>query len=91
MKNFRKIWISVFAVIVFSSLVMLGCSNVTQGNYNKLAIGMNYEEVVDILGKPDECKSVFSARNCTWGGSAKSITVQLVADRVVFLSSKGLK
>ena len=91
MKNLLKILISVFTFIVFSTLAMFGCSNLTQENYNKLSIGMDYEEVVDILGKPDECKSVLSARNCTWGDSAKSITAQLVADKVVFLSGKGLK
>ncbi len=91
MKSFRKILISVLTFIIFSSLAMLGCSNMTQENYNKLSVGMDYEEVVEILGKPDECKSVLNARHCIWGDSAKSITVQLVADKVVFLFSKGLK
>jgi hypothetical protein len=91
MKNLLKILISVFTFIIFSTLVMFGCSNLTQENYNKLSLGMDYEEVVEILGKPDECKSVLNARNCIWEDSAKSITVQLVADKVVFLSNKGLK
>lgn len=91
MKNLLKIFISVFTFIVFSTLAMFGCSNLTQENYNKLSVGMDYEEVVEILGKPDNCKSVLSARNCVWGDSAKSITVQLVADKVVFLFNKGLK
>jgi hypothetical protein len=91
MKNLLKILMSAFTFIIFSTLVMFGCSNLTQKNYNELSLGMDYEEVVEILGKPDECKSVLNARNCIWEDSAKSITVQLVADKVVFLSNKGLK
>ena len=91
MKNLLKILISVFTFIVFSSLAMFGCYNLTQENYNKLSVGMDYEEVIEILGKPDNCKSVLNARNCVWGDSAKSITVKLVADKVVFLFNKGLK
>jgi len=78
---------------VFLALAMLsifGCSKLSQENYDKLSMGMEYQEVIELLGNPDECKSVLNAKNCIWGDSSKNITIKIVADKVVFLSSTGL-
>lgn len=66
------------------------CSKVNQENYDKLKIGMDYKEVVDIIGKPDECKSILNAKNCTWGKTPKTISVKFMADKVILTSSEGL-
>ena len=76
--------------LVLVMLALLGCSKLTQENYDKLSVGMDYGAVVALLGEPDECKSVLNAKNCTWGDASKNITIKIVADKVVFLSSTGL-
>ena len=76
--------------LVLAMLTAFGCSKLSQGNYDKLSVGMEYQEVIELLGNPDECKSVLNAKNCIWGDSSKNITIKIVADKVVFLSSTGL-
>jgi hypothetical protein len=83
----KSLIISLFAII----LITFGCSKVNQDNYDKLSLGMDYEEVIKILGQPSECKSILNTKSCTWGSSSKKIALKLVADKVVFLSSQGLK
>jgi len=81
---------SLMVFFIVSFFMCFGCSKATQENYDKLSVGMDYEEVIKILGDPNECKSILNAKNCTWGDSSKRISVKLVADKVVFLSSEGL-
>ena len=87
----RTIRKGLIVLLISSVLMCFGCSRVTQENYDKLSVGMDYEEVVKILGQPSECKSILNAKNCTWGDSSKRIAVKLIANKVVFLSSEGLK
>lgn len=77
-------------VIMFVSLFILSCSNVTQANYEKIKLGMAYEEVVDILGKAQECGSSIGMTNCRWESNGKYIKIQFIADKVVLFSAKGL-
>lgn len=76
--------------LVVAMLTVFGCSKLSQENYDKISIGMEYQEVIERLGNPDECKSVLNAKNCIWGDSSKNITIKIIADKVVFLSSTGL-
>ncbi len=71
-------------------LIILGCSKINQENYKKLKVGMGYGEVVEIIGKPDNCKSILNAKNCVWEESSKKITVKFIANKVIFLSSDGI-
>lgn len=71
--------------------LLAGCSKLSQKNYEKLKVGMAYEEVVKILGKPDSCSGALFAKNCTWGNEQKNITVSFVGDKVVIYGSKNLK
>ncbi len=71
-------------------LLIMGCTKVNQENYNKLKVGLSYNQVTEILGKPDECNAVLGAKNCTWGDKGKNISVQFVGDEVIFFSSKGI-
>jgi len=72
-------------------VMLLGCSKLTQENYSKIRMGMEYAEVVRILGKPDTCSDVMFAKNCVWGNEQKNITVNFVADKVILSTSKNLK
>ncbi len=77
-------------VIIFVSLFILACSKVTQENYEKIKLGMAYEEVVNILGKAQECDSSIGITNCRWESNGKYIKIQFIADKVVLFSAKGL-
>jgi len=80
----------VMTVILLFSIFILTCSNVTQENYEKIKLGMSYEEVVDILGKSQECASSIGMTNCRWESNGKYIKIQFIADKVVLFSAKGL-
>jgi len=43
---------AVMALLVFMA-VLAGCGKVTKENYEKLKLGMTYEQVTEILGQPD--------------------------------------
>ncbi len=80
----------------FSSLLLLvavgltGCDRVTAENYNKLEVGMPYDEVVGILGDPTECSAIVNTKSCRWGKDDKYIDAKIMGESVIFLSSKGV-
>ena len=77
-------------IMIFVSLIIFACSKVTQENYEKIKLGMAYEEVIDILGKAQECNSSIGMTNCRWESNGKYIQIQFIADKVVLFSAKGL-
>ena len=81
----------VVVICMFSLLALTGCSNVNKENYDKIKIGMSYEEVVGVLGKPNTCEDpVLKTKSCMWGSSDKQIKIKFVADIVTWRSSKGI-
>lgn len=81
----------VLVICMFSLLALTGCSNVNKENYDKIKIGMSYEEVVGVLGKPNTCEDpVLKTKSCMWGSSDKQIKIKFVADIVAWQSSKGI-
>lgn len=78
------------ALVLWFVLPMAGCSKITQENYSRIKVGMEYAEVVAIVGKPANCSSVFNATTCTWGNERRSIDISFIADKVVFLAGQGL-
>jgi hypothetical protein len=71
-------------------LLAVGCSKVTKENYDKLKVGQDYDEVVQILGKADECSATLGIKNCRWGDDAKHIAVKFAGNKAIFFSSQGL-
>lgn len=86
----RKLWRILVVLSVVLMLLLGGCSKVKKENYDQLSLGMDYEEVVKILGAPDNCESKFKAKSCRWGDDAKHIALKFLADKLIFKSSKGL-
>ena len=81
----------IFGAVLFLFVVLTaGCSKITRDNYSRIQVGMEYSEVVAIIGEPTSCSSIINATHCTWGNAKRSIDISLVADKVVFLSSRGL-
>ena len=78
-------------ICMFSILALTGCNKVSKENYDKIKIGMSYEEVVEVLGKPDACEDpIMKTKSCTWGPSDKQIRIKFVADMVAWRSSEGI-
>ncbi len=76
-------------VIIFFAFT-IGCSKLKPENYEKLKTGMEYTEVVEILGNADECSSAIGIKKCTWGDKNKHIRVNFAGDKVILFSAKGL-
>lgn len=70
-------------VLIVLSLLLAGCSKLTMDNYNKIKTGMNYDEVVQILGKPDNCSETLGVRSCQWGDEQRHVQVNFVGDKVL--------
>jgi hypothetical protein len=87
----RRIAVRVLALVVAVSLVAVGCSKISKENYDKIEVGMTYEEVEEILGPPDKAQDVIGTRICVWGQTTETISIKFVGDRVVFHSARGLK
>jgi len=86
----RTIFANILIIWLITTIIFLGCGKINQENYDKLKVGMDYDEVLKIIGKPDNCKSVLNMRNCIWEESSKSITIKVFANKVVFLSGHGI-
>ncbi|MEM1177552.1 MAG: hypothetical protein AAGM22_04355 [Acidobacteriota bacterium] len=67
-------------------LVAIGCSRLTQENFNLVEKGMTFEEVQTILGAPTESKSVgigpLSGTAATWDDGKTRIEIKFVNEKV---------
>jgi len=76
--------------MVAGLILLAACSKITQENYDKLKMGMDYQEAVNILGEPEQCQELLAAKSCVWGKAPKTITIQLVAEKVILFQAEGL-
>ena len=72
-------------------LMLLGCSRLTLENYSKITVGMSYDEVVRLIGAPDQCDDVMGVRSCRWGDDKRSVHVNFVGGKVLLFSSSNLQ
>jgi hypothetical protein len=63
---------------------------VNKDNYEMIKMGMEYNEVVKILGDPDDFHSTLQSKKCTWGNDNTYIRIVFIGDRAVFFEGKGL-
>ena len=88
---YMMIKLAMLAIFLFSVFTMVGCDTVNKENYDKIKIGMSYEEVVGILGNPDTCEDpIVKTKSCMWVSSDKQIKIKFVADIVAWRSSEGI-
>ena len=71
-------------------LLVVGCSKLNKENYDKISMGMSYDEVISILGDADECSGAVGVENCTWGDQDTYIKINFVGKKAVLFSAKGL-
>jgi hypothetical protein len=79
------------AVALGSLLLLLACSKLTLENYNKLTMGMPYDDVVKLLGAPASCDDVMGVRSCKWGDDTHSVDVNFLGGKVLLFSSNNLQ
>ena len=78
-------------LILLLCLQAAGCSRLTQEHYDKITMGMSFEEVEKLLGSGATCDSAMGMKSCTWGDKDKYVKIQFLADKVVIHTAKGLK
>lgn len=64
-------------------LLLAGCSKLNMENYNKIKTGMRYDEVTQLLGKPDTCSETLGVKSCQWGDEQSHAQVNFVNDQVL--------
>jgi hypothetical protein len=79
------------ALVLCSLAILCGCSRLTMENYAKIKMGIEYSEVVKILGKPDSCSEALFVRSCIWGDEQKNITVNFAGDKVILFTSRNIR
>jgi len=78
--------------VLCSILLLAACNQLSIENYDRLETGMNFEEVVNIIGKPDSCDEKFGTRSCIWGDpKGTNIKGKFLSDNAVFFSHNNLK
>ncbi|MBP1725278.1 MAG: hypothetical protein H6Q51_576 [Deltaproteobacteria bacterium] len=77
-------------IVALFLLGAVGCSRVSKQNFDKLKVGMAYEEVVTILGSPGSCSETLGTKSCVWGSEKRQIKVSFIASKAIAYSNKGL-
>ena len=72
-------------------MLLLGCSKLTLENYNKISMGMPYDEVAQLIGKPVSCDNLMGVRSCQWGDDSHAVRVNFVSGKVLLFSSSKLQ
>ncbi len=72
-------------------LLLAGCGKLTMKNFNKLKMGMAYDEVVKVIGSPDKCSEAMGMRICEWGNEEKSVNVTFAGGKALFFTCNGLR
>ncbi len=77
-------------VVLAAALTLAACSKVNQENFAKIEQGMSEQDVLSLLGKPDESSSVdvlgVSGTTSHWVHGDTEITVRFVNGKVALKS-----
>ncbi len=76
---------------ILGALALGGCSKLTAENYDRLKVGMTFEDVAGLLGSPGQCGEKLGFKNCLWGDDSAHIRVNFVADKVAVFTSKNVR
>ncbi len=78
-------------LVLLLVLFLWGCnSKLTQENYNQISMGMSYDQVVGLIGKPDKCDDVMGIRSCHWGDGKTVVSISFAGDKVLLFSAENL-
>jgi len=94
MRKNRNVIAAVVAMLFILPL-MAACSpepdRVTKENYDRLKLGMSFEEVSDILGEPATAATRFGLKEHTWVENDRHIHAKFIGDSALYYSSKNLE
>ena len=79
------------AVLGACALLAAGCSKLTVDNLDRLKVGMDFDEVVDIIGKPQSCDEAVGVRNCTWSDKDRTVQATFAAGKLLVTTSRNLR
>ena len=82
--------IKLIVMAVMLSIILFGCSKLKRENYDKIKVGMDYQQVVSIIGAPDKCDAIMGAKNCVWGNENKNVMINFIGEKVFVRSMNGL-
>jgi PBP1b-binding outer membrane lipoprotein LpoB len=83
----KKRYLAIAALL----LVLSGCSKVTKENYDKIEVGMTYDNVVQLIGKPERCSEALGISSCEWENGDARVDIKFVSNQVTFIAANGLK
>ncbi len=72
-------------------LLLTGCNKLTKENYDKIKSGMQYDEVVRLIGDPTECSEAIGLSNCEWKDGDTEVNINFINNKVTITSASGLK
>lgn len=79
------------AVAAALALALAACSKLTLANYDRVKVGMPYEDVVGLLGEPARCDETLGLRACQWGDAQRSADITFAGGKVLLASAKNLQ
>jgi hypothetical protein len=77
--------------IALIAMTLSACSKITVENYNKIQVGMKYDEIKQLLGTPTKCSDVLTVKTCVWGDDKHYVQVSFVADQVLLFNSENIR
>lgn len=87
----RLIARSAAALVLLLCPLLTACSSLTQENYDRIKVGMSFQEVEKLLGSGATCDAAMGMKSCTWGTAERFIKVQFVSDKVLLHVARGIK
>ena len=77
--------------LLASVLLLASCSKLTMENYQKIEVGMKYDEVTELIGTPKECNESLGTRRCIWGDEeGTNVKINFISGAAVMFSHKNL-
>ncbi|MEQ1667400.1 MAG: hypothetical protein ABL868_03000 [Sulfuriferula sp.] len=78
-------------LVVLPMLLLWGCNNkLSLENYNKISMGMSYNDVTTLIGKPEKCDDLMGIRTCHWANDKSTVSVSFAADKTLLFSAENL-
>lgn len=71
--------------------LLVACSNLSVENYDKLKVGMSYEEVKQLLGQPAQCNDLLGVKHCRWGDEQRHVDVNFIGGQVLVFSAENIR
>jgi len=77
--------------VVVLALALAACGKLTMENFNRVKVGMSFDEVTNLIGRPERCSEALTVRTCEWGDDKRRAGVSFVSDKVILMSADNLR